>query len=569
MQNELELQDAIELRPEAPVTPPKPPQQARISAETASVAAWSVAIGIVVGTLGSLFFYGKLIGVSFPIFIVIAIIAVFISARAFKVQLNPRNLWLVIPMLVFAAFVAIRADDSITALNLGMVLALGALGLHYLPLRTPIDEDDLGSYFSNALRATGSTVIGSLGTLPGAFQWISDHRPQRSHTAFAVGRGILLALPILFVFVLLLTSADAVFSEMTRNALQLFNFGDPWSAIAATITAVGIGALACGGIGYLLRRDVRETVTPLEDALNAKSEARPKRQPLLLSMIETGIVLVSVNVLFGLFVAVQFGYFFGGSANVSIDSLSYAEYARRGFFELVTVAVLILCLILALDWVTVRHDKRQHLLFRVLAVILVALTGVMMLSASQRMSLYEAAYGYTHLRVYTHIFIRWLAVLFGFFLLSLFRVRPHIFSLGVLACLIGYGFTLNAMNVEGYIAERNIARYVQGEQLDSFYLRGFSVDSVDAVIAMYQNETLSETAHIFAGQWLAYALDRLEWDRERMGSTLFSAHYSRDSAYAKLDAMRATLPAINGEKYWQASEELYGTEWGSYDNRAF
>jgi hypothetical protein len=117
--------------------------------------------------------------------------------------------------------------------------------------------------------------------------------------------------------------------------------------------------------------------------------------------------------------------------------------------------------------VTVRHDTRQVRLFRILAVILVALTGVMLVSASQRMLLYEAAYGFTHLRVYTQVFMFWLGALFVIFLLALFRVRERIFSLGVLAVLIGYLVTLNVMNVEQYIADHNMTGLNTAQTLTS------------------------------------------------------------------------------------------------------
>ena len=49
---------------------------------------------------------------------------------------------------------------------------------------------------------------------------------------------------------------------------------------------------------------------------------------------------------------VQFRYLFGGAALVQVsETLTYAEYARRGFFELVAVAALLLPIMLLLDWV--------------------------------------------------------------------------------------------------------------------------------------------------------------------------------------------------------------------------
>ena len=134
--------------------------------------------------------------------------------------------------------------------------------------------------------------------------------------------------------------------------------------------------------------------------------AKRKRQPFRLALLESSIVLGAVDLMFGAFVVVQIAYFFGGQALVNAGTgWTFAQYARRGFFELIAVSVLVLGLILWLDRVTPRTNARQHTIFRVLAVGMIALTGVMLVSASGRMSLYEEAYGYTHLRQYTHTFM--------------------------------------------------------------------------------------------------------------------------------------------------------------------
>ncbi|MFN8561785.1 MAG: DUF4173 domain-containing protein, partial [Anaerolineae bacterium] len=286
---------------------------------------------------------------------------------------------------------------------------------------------------------------------------------------------------------------------------------------------------------------------------HADRAERPKRKLPALGMIEGCMVLGSVDLLFALFVIIQFAYFFGGRATLQVASLSYAEYARRGFFELVAVSVLTLGLVLALDNTTVRRLDRHTTLFRVLAMLLVGLTGVILVSASQRMLLYEEQFDFTMLRVQTHVFMYWLAALFGFFLLALFRVRERIFSLGVLLVMIGYLGTLNLMNVEGYIAERNIARSAQGYELDYWYLSGFSVDALPVMLRAYQSAETRPELQAYAGQWLARQLSRLDTMRGTTGSTIFSANLSRDSAWAALDGIRDSLPEYDARYFYYGS----------------
>lgn len=514
---------------------------------------WAAATGVAVGWLGSIFFLDKFVGLSFPLFILLLIVAALASTRRAGVSLRIRNLWLILPALFFAMMVAVHADPAITWLNALMAFGLGALWLHHLPLEHPVDESTVMEYASATIESAVGTSFAPFAAIGDTRAWLTQRSPDQSRTALAVARGLLLALPLVLVFAALLSSADAAFGSTLEALWRLMGVDGLDRMFSQALWALFLGWIGCGVAMHAVMRRMPDSGAAaqsdsVEDGVDGESRASqatmiPKRRPVLLSMIESCIVLGSVNLLFGLFVIIQFSYFFGGQSNITIDRLTYAEYARRGFFELVTVAILTLGLVLVLDWITVRTGKRQQTLFRGLSVLMVALTCVMMLSASQRMSLYEAAYGYTHLRVYVHIFIRWLAVLFGFFLLTLFRVRERIFSLGVLVCIVGYGASLNLMNLEAYIAERNIDRYFQGYPLDGGYLAQFSVDAMEPIMALYQRADAAPEVRGLAGNWLRHQYLFLAGLRDGGGNTILSAHLARDQAWLRLQAPGAVPSA--------------------------
>src|SRR5919206_568124 len=128
----------------------------------------------------------------------------------------------------------------------------------------------------------------------------------------------------------------------------------------------------------------------------SRSRARPR-----IGIVEIGIVLALVDLLFLAFVVVQFRYLFGGRALVEARThLTYAEYARHGFFELVVVAALVLPLLLLADWALRRERRRDHRIFAVLAATLVVLLLAVVASAFERLRLYQQVYGLTELRVY-------------------------------------------------------------------------------------------------------------------------------------------------------------------------
>ncbi|MCC6804208.1 MAG: DUF4173 domain-containing protein [Anaerolineae bacterium] len=496
-------------------------------------AVYTLVIGALVGVIGDVLFYGKTLGISFPLFIVIAIVVVLASGGLAHLPLRLRNLWVLAPALFFAGMVAVRAEGGITFLNILAALALGALALHYLPLSERIDLSAVGDQLLAVFDASfGSLVAPLLETLDSA-SWLFGRLEGNWRTVAAVGRGLVITVPVVLVFGLLFSAADAVFAGYVDSIVSLLRFPSLSGELFHLAFIGGIAWMACGAVAYGVARRER--------LLHKDRADRPKRKLPALGMIEGCMVLGSVDLLFALFVIIQFAYFFGGRAALEVTNLSYAEYARRGFFELVAISVLTLALVLALDGMTVRRLDRHTTIFRGLAVLLVALTGVILVSASQRMLLYEEQFGFTLLRVQTHVFMCWLAVLFGFFLLALFRLRLRVFSLGVLLVMIGYLGTLNLMNVEQYIAERNIARAAEGYELDFYYLSTFSVDALPPILDLYHT-TDSPDLREAAGQWLRLKLNQLDAIRRTSGATIFSANLARDSAWAALDTIRDTLP---------------------------
>ncbi|MFQ5421790.1 MAG: DUF4173 domain-containing protein, partial [Anaerolineae bacterium] len=237
---------------------------------------------------------------------------------------------------------------------------------------------------------------------------------------------------------------------------------------------LGVTWLAAGGIALALARRDED-----EGALDRLVAALPRS--LSLGFVETAVILTLVDLLFLAFTAIQFTYLFGGRTAVEAAGYTYSEYARRGFFELVVVAVLSLSLSLVLNWLSRRESKRRIGWFNVLVSVLVGLVGVMLVSAFQRMRLYEAAFGYTELRLIVFVFLGWLAVTLVWFVATLWT-RPDRFAIGLVLAAMGFLATLNLINPDALIVSRNLARYRATKDLDVTYLTTLSDDAVPGLV---------------------------------------------------------------------------------------
>ncbi len=247
-----------------------------------------------------------------------------------------------------------------------------------------------------------------------------------------------------------------------------------------------------------------------------------------LGFTEAVIVLGAVVLLFTAFVAVQFQYFFGGQTNIGIEGYTFSEYARRGFSELAAVAFFSLLLLLGLSAIVKRQSSTQRWIFSGLGIGMVVLVGVILVSAFQRLLLYEAAFGFTRLRMYTHIFMIWLGALLGVVVLLEILRKERFFALAALLASIGFAATLVLLNVDAAIVHQNVARAPQGKGLDVPYLASLSPDSIPALVREFQDQSLpgmtrdgvgavlvchEEIDSRRAGDWRSFTISRWQADR--------------------------------------------------------
>src|SRR5918997_1955639 len=235
--------------------------------------------------------------------------------------------------------------------------------------------------------------------------------------------------------------------------------------------------------------------------------AIPRPRVLSLGTVEIGIVLGLLDLLFLTFVEIQVRYLFGGAGRVAATAgLTYAEYARRGFFELVTVTALALPLLLIAHWLLRTETRAQERLFKALAGIMLVLLFVVVASALQRMYLYQQEFGLTELRLYTTIFMVWISVVLLWFVLTVLRARRDRFAFGALIAGFAAIFAINAMNPDALVASTNIDRMEEGKRFDAYYLTTLSADAVPVLV-----ESLPEIGD--TRLWKNYTVEEAVVDR--------------------------------------------------------
>jgi hypothetical protein len=173
-----------------------------------------------------------------------------------------------------------------------------------------------------------------------------------------------------------------------------------------------------------------------------------------------------------------------------------------------------------------------------LGVALVLLLLVMLVSAYQRLNLYEAVYGFSRLRTYTHIFLVWIGLLLvATIILEILR-KERMFTFALLIASFGFAVSLPILNVDAFIVNQNIRREVQEKNavdLDSQYFIELSDDAVPALVKALQTPVLPDSVH----EKVAAALACIRYERELgdRGDSWQSFHVSRlvaDNALASV-----------------------------------
>ena len=483
--------------------------------------------GLALGCAFDLLFDGKLLGISVPIFALLLLAGLALAARWEMARLPAANLWLAAALLFFAIMSFVRASGFLLFLNVSAGLMLMALIAIYMAYRPAADLT-----LPALLMAPVEAVVSSLARAWQITVHVGRHdlataaRPTRRQVVPVV-RGLLIAAPVLLVFTALLASADLVFADRIEHLLSLEFLEQVGRWIRHSWVILTAGFMLAGGLAYAVRKQASVWADRLSLAALPKFPA----------VTESAVVINAVNVLFFLFVLIQVPYLFGGRLNIDPAKFTYADYARRGFAELVIVAVLTLGLILFLSTLTPRDSSRRRLVFNLSATVLLSLTGVMLASAFKRLLLYEMAYGFTQLRIYPHVFMVWLGILLAWFVVTLwFKLR--LFAVGMLVAALGFVATLDLLNPDALIVHQNFRRFQEmaatqsaagryEREIDAHYFARLSEDAVPALVAV-------------AGQSTGQVRDIIEEDLRRRAEVMRNDtawrrwqafHLSRSRAY--------------------------------------
>lgn len=419
-----------------------------------------IALGLALGLSGQALFYSAGLGLNVLLWIGVLIAAAFLFVRPVS---GDRD-WAFIGALLLGSG-SIAINDSPWIVTLNSLFILGTFGLY--AYRTAADQPrpTLSRLLVMAACAWAQFWLEAfkVGT---SVKW-EELKPTdvKGQNVRAVGRGLALAIPAVVLFMCLMSSADPVFSRLLTPHIEV----NAEAVILRTWIAILTGLFA---IGFLRRATSPKVVAPpLPDS--------DLGSPTQLGQVEFITIFATLSVLVAGFVIVQGRYLFGGNDVVlATEGMSYAQYARRGFFELVALVALAVPMILGAIGM-VRESSRS---VRITSAVFLGLIGLVLVSAGKRMELYVGAYGLSELRFYVSASMAWLAALLVLVALAILSR-----SLNRLPRALGWSIAgaiglVSFSNPDRLIAEYNLNRTTGEIVLDHSYLASLGGGSVEPLL---------------------------------------------------------------------------------------
>ncbi len=289
-----------------------------------------------------------------------------------------------------------------------------------------------------------------------------------------IALGLFVSLPLTFLVAGLLASADAGVEQLLERIGKLFT-EDFMEIIWQLLLGLLVGAWMYAALYCATNK---ERYPELCDAVFEQKLSDKRIIPTLgLCASVTPICL-----LYAVYVISQISYFCSAFFGKLPETMSYAQYARRGFFELCAIAVLNLLVILVTTGCCKRTENKQPGAAKIYGCVLCLFTLFIIATAVAKMVMYIDAYGLTRKRLYTTWFMVLLAIVFVVILAMQFTKKLHP------ARILVTGFTvmltlLVFSRPDALVAEYNIARWQNGtlENPDWYTLCSLSDDAYTVI----------------------------------------------------------------------------------------
>jgi len=421
--------------------------------------------------------YKNTAGITYPFFATGSLLFFFLCMKMLGISVKKDSIFLVASIILLGVSTCLTGDGRIIFFNkLGLLLLLMCFLIHQFCKDT---KWDFGKYLGSIFLS----CFGAIGKMAQPFKDGNEYRKEKE--GFGKGMyvvlGLCITIPLVMVVLFLLMSADLVFENMIDGFLENINLGDIFGVF---FLVVAVFFFAYGLMVWFLEK-------------NLSDEVKDKRngEPILAITVTSVLTLVYL-----LFCGIQIFSLFLGNMELPVG-YTYAEYARRGYFELLTVVILNCILVL----VGMKRFRESFILKAILTT-MSCCTYIMIASSAMRMVLYIQKYHLTFLRVLVLWSLAVLTLLLTGLIIQIYNENFKLFRYCMVVVTVFY-LILSFAHPDYWIAKYNVA-HKNEMYTDFYYLSRLSADAAPVMAKTFGK--VDETRHQYERN-LENEIEGMDW----------------------------------------------------------
>ena len=471
-------------------------------------------MGIIIGIsaflaiLQSILFWNKEPGISVFIFVLACILYLIYVLSKNKKIVNKKALIFVIPIILLSSTYFIFNNELFKVLNIFVIVALGIIMCVYL-----CKPKTKWSEFLKKIGYVFGGMFESVSDVIDTFKIPEDKKDNESlEKVKKIGKSLLITIPIILVVLILLMSADQVFEgifdKVFLDLSEVLSL-DGIIKLLSRLSVILITFLLCGGFIVNLVKD--NTMFTKEDE---DTKISVKFENLTINMI-----LTILNIIYLIFSFIQITNLFMNTSND--PNFDYSSYARQGFFQLMFVSFINFVILTVANINKIEKTKNQKIYNKIMSLLIILFTLIIIVSAFYRMNLYQETYGYTYLRIFVDFVLITEGLISIPIIIRLLGKKIDVLKVSIV--ITSFMFViLNFMNIDNFIAEKNIDRYFddpKNSNFDMSYLCNLGTDATAQVTRLLKADDeyiVKRTENYLYEQKQSLNLDKMDWQEYNM-----------------------------------------------------
>ena len=462
-----------------------------------------IGVSGILAILQSILFWNKTGGISVFIFVIACVMYLLYLLAKNKKITNKKAIIFTIPIILLSSTYFIFNNLLFNILNIFVITILGMIMCVYL-CKDKIKDREL-------FRKVSHIFGGMLECISDVIDFMKIPEGKKENVKIekikSIGKAVLITIPVIILVLLLLMSADTVFENIFDKVFV--NIGEilSFDGIIVLISRIAVAFIVFLLFGGLFINLIKENTM-----FNKESEE--KEISIKFENLTINMILTVLNIIYLIFCSIQITNLFMQKSN--IEGFDYSNYARQGFFQLMVVSFINFIILIIANINKKEKTKGQITYNKVMSLLIVIFTIIIIISAIYRMNLYQEAYGFTYLRILVDFVLITEILISVPIIIKLLGKNIDILKTGIIITSFMY-VILNFMNIDNFIATKNIDRYFKDPENSNFDINYLCDLGTDATMQMTrllnakEEEIVKRTENYLYKQRVWLNTEKMDW----------------------------------------------------------